>query len=299
MPPGQLHSGEDGLLGADVAGVRLVDADGVVGRTHRREPGPDLDGIEDLVRQSVQHRCLEAARDHGVVRVAEVEPAAQPHEVAPRLLLQLAPALEGSLEERHVAGPLEVGLADDPAAAVGRAPVVGGPERLQPEDPQATGGQGVHGGRPHRPHADDDHVVAGSAGHGAWVIADETAPRPEAADMSSSCPTARTHGGSVVAVALSDLLYAAYERRLSRRLSRETLPAPRRRHAGRQPALGQGPRPRHQGRPPGRGRQHRRVPATGARRPGSRSSPCGCSRPTTSAGRPPRSCPCCRSSRPP
>ena len=43
---------------------------------------------------------------------------------------------------------------------------------------------------------------------------------------------------------LSDVLYAAYARRLARQLDTASRPPPRRRHARRQPALGQGPRRR-------------------------------------------------------
>ena len=66
----------------------------------------------------------------------------------------------------------------------------------------------------------------------------------------------------------ADLLYAAYERRLSRRLSGRHAPASRRRHAGRQPPLGQGPRgtaPRKATRP---APTTSPTSSTGARRPG-------------------------------
>ena len=78
-----------------------------------------------------------------------------------------------------------------------------------------------------------------------------------------------------------DLLYRAYERRLARPRPRPD-PAPRRGHARRQPPLGQGSRRQHRARAPGRRRQDRRSCSAGARRSASRSSPCGCCRPTTS-----------------
>ena len=102
-----------------------------------------------------------------------------------------------------------------------------------------------------------------------------------------------------MAVALTDLLYAAYERRLSRRLStRDPAPA-RRRDARRQPPLGQGPRPRHQGRPPGRRRQHRRLPRLVRGGPGrGRHAVAAVDRQPQPPGRRGRAR-CCRSSRPP
>ena len=85
---------------------------------------------------------------------------------------------------------------------------------------------------------------------------------------------------------LRRVLYPAYEARVVRRLPADRLPQARRGDARRQPALGQGRR-----------RGHRRTatapaPPTssrcsaGATSSASRSSPCGCSRPTTSTGPP-------------
>ena len=84
----------------------------------------------------VQLRCRPAADDHRVARITDVDPAALSEQIAPRLLLQLPPALESPLQQGDVRGPFEVGLPDDPAPAVRRALIVGGPKVLQAEDVQ-------------------------------------------------------------------------------------------------------------------------------------------------------------------
>ena len=98
-----------------------------------------------------------------------------------------------------------------------------------------------------------------------------------------AAPAIRTAGGRTRRMWLSEPLYAAYARRLTRQLDASSSAAPRRGHARRKPPLGQGPRA------PGRARGTRPGPTTSRtccrlvrRGRTSRWSPCGCCRPTTS-----------------
>ena len=85
-----------------------------------------------------------------------------------------------------------------------------------------------------------------------------------------------------LAVALSDLVYGLYERRLEGRPRPRADAPPRRRHPRRQPALGRGPTARPPRRPPaGADKIHDLLELVRARST-SRSSRCGCCPPTTS-----------------
>ena len=115
----------------------------------------------------------------------------------------------------------------------------------------------------------------------------------EARDLVPSRPPgppgvgARPHGGSSSGARLGPtgsrlgVLSSAVSRGASSRPTRSRVPRPRRRHPRRQPALGPGVRRARPRTATGRRRQDRATSSAGARRPASRSSRCGCSRPTT------------------
>ena len=163
MPTGQLELGRHRLLGPDEAGRGLVDPQGVVARVHRREAATDLVGVQHLVVEAVLAGRGQTPAEHLTVRVADVDPTAQSEDVATGFGLQRPPPGEGALQQRHVRRTLEIGLSDDPAAAVHRAAVVGRPEGFQTQHPYAPGRQRVRRRRTHRAEADDDGVVTGSA----------------------------------------------------------------------------------------------------------------------------------------
>src|SRR6185503_19062247 len=106
-----------------------------------REPAADLVGGQDLVGDAVLDGAPARAREeHSVLRPGHE--AARPSQEPPAgFLLELSPALVGAAEQRNVAGMLEVGLADDPAASMRGAERVGRREAVEAEHAPAAAGE--------------------------------------------------------------------------------------------------------------------------------------------------------------
>ena len=153
-----LGIGDGRLLGADVAGVRLVESERIVGRVHGGEPVPDLVGGEDLVVQVVQLRGDLRSDEGHTVRVADVDPAAELHDVPSGLLFEFPEEFVGSAEQGDIVRALEVGLTDDPGPAVGGALIVAGLEGLDAQDVDTPFCQGVGCRSSHGTGAENDDV---------------------------------------------------------------------------------------------------------------------------------------------
>src|SRR5262249_52514295 len=74
------------------------------------------------------------------------------------ICLELGPELICAVQQRHVSGMLEVGLADDARLSVRTAAVVRDRKLLDPENALATAGQGIKRGAAHSPDADHDRI---------------------------------------------------------------------------------------------------------------------------------------------
>src|SRR5712691_21994 len=159
--PGEPEGGLDASLRPEHARPRLEQAHGVVGRSEAGEPPADLGRREHLVLETVFERAPpRTGEKHAALRSGH-DTAGLPQEPAARLLLELRPALVGPAQQGHVAGMLEVGFADDPAAAVGRAHRVGRREAVEPEDAPSAARELPHRRASHRAEADDDDVRRG------------------------------------------------------------------------------------------------------------------------------------------
>src|SRR5690606_32244549 len=102
---------------------------------------------------------------------ADVDPAGDGDELGFGLVLELPPALVCAPQEGDVLDSLEVGLADDPGAAVRRALIVGRPEPLEAEYREAALGKGIRCSATHGAEADHDDVGGGHVCSILWEFA--------------------------------------------------------------------------------------------------------------------------------
>ena len=103
----------DAAVGREHRVVRLVEADGVVGRREQWEPPPDLLGVYRLERDAgSRHRLAERGEIRRIGRT-EIEPSALHEQRFSRLLAESAPERERGTGERDVVLAL-VGQPDHP-----------------------------------------------------------------------------------------------------------------------------------------------------------------------------------------
>src|SRR6185436_674275 len=137
----------------------------IVSWLKRRKSFRRLRRREYLVRQSVLANASQRACHHHPVWRTDHQPTGDLHESCTALLLQLAPQLVSTLNQRHVERMLEVGLANYPAVAVRGAERVTGTKLLDPKGTDPIPRQMVEGRRAHGPESDHDRVVASLSSH--------------------------------------------------------------------------------------------------------------------------------------
>jgi len=114
MPAGQAQGGGDGQFGIERTGTGFEDADLAVLQSEGGKASADRLGIQHLVRQAMVAGARERSPHDGRRWVAEHQATRLSKDRDAPLVLQRLPALVRPLHQRHVAGVLEIGLADDP-----------------------------------------------------------------------------------------------------------------------------------------------------------------------------------------
>ena len=151
----------DAAFGEENAGARFQDGEHVVAGPQGREARADGAGGEDLVRQAVGFRAVFRAGEDDAVRRANHEPAGLEEERGVCGAGEFIPEFVGALDDGDVAGMFEVGFADDPGLAVGRAHGVRRREAVESEHALAASREMIRRGAAHGSESDDDDVVAG------------------------------------------------------------------------------------------------------------------------------------------
>jgi hypothetical protein len=152
---------QDRQLGPDEARVAVQYGGVAVLDAELREAFGERLGVEDLVVEAVLGDGLQDGRHLLVFRGSHQQASGQAAQFAAGLPLELLPQGVGVLEQRDVAGVLEVGAAEDPGLAAGRAAVVARGEAVVPDDLGSAGRQAPGGLAAHRSDADDGDALAG------------------------------------------------------------------------------------------------------------------------------------------